>query len=51
MKGKERAQPLLIASLILTVFFLGRFWAAPVKEFFPSGILAALRFVWSLFNN
>jgi hypothetical protein len=43
MKGKERAQPLLIASLVMAVFFLGRFWASPAKELFPSGILAALR--------
>ena len=43
MKGKERAQPLLVASLVMAVFFFGRFWAAPVKEIFPSGILAALR--------
>jgi len=43
MRGKERAQPLLVASLVMTVFFFGRFWASPVKEIFPSGILAALR--------
>jgi len=44
MKGKERAQPLLVASVVMAVFFLGRFWASPVKEFFPSGVLAALRY-------
>jgi hypothetical protein len=43
MRGKERALPLLVASLVMTVFFSGRLWAAPVKEIFPSGILAALR--------
>lgn len=43
MKGKERALPLLVASLVMTVFFFGRFWASPVKEIFPSGILTALR--------
>jgi fucose permease len=42
LKGRERAQPLLIASLTLAVFFLGRFWGSPLKEIFPSGILAAL---------
>jgi hypothetical protein len=28
----------------MAVFFFGRFWASPVKEIFPSGILAALRY-------
>jgi Transmembrane proteins 14C len=45
MRGKERAQPLLVASLVMLVFFFGRFWASPVKEIFPSGILAALRYL------
>jgi hypothetical protein len=44
MRGKERAQPLLVASLVMVVFFFGRFWASPAKEIFPSGILAALRY-------
>jgi hypothetical protein len=49
MRGKERTQPLLVASLVMVVFFFGRFWASPVKEIFPSGILAALRY--SLTNS
>jgi hypothetical protein len=45
LRGKERAQPLLVASVVMAIFFFGRFWASPVKEVFPSGILAALRYV------
>jgi hypothetical protein len=43
MRGRARAQPLVIASVVMAIFFFGRFWAAPVKELFPSGLLAALR--------
>jgi hypothetical protein len=48
IRGRERAQPLLIASATTAIFFFGRFWASPVKEIFPSGILAALWFASSL---
>jgi hypothetical protein len=44
MRASERVRPLLIASVLTGVFFFGRFWAAPLKEIFPSGILAALRY-------
>jgi len=46
LRGKERAQPLLIASVVMAVFFSGRFWASPAKELFPSGILVGLRYIW-----
>ena len=45
LRGKERAQPLLIASVVMAVFFFGRFWASPAKELFPSGMLVALRYI------
>jgi len=45
LRRKERAQPLLIASVVMAVFFSGRFWAAPAKELFPSGILVGLRYM------
>lgn len=44
LKGRERAQPLLLASVAMTIFFFGRFWAAPMKELFPSGVLAASKY-------
>lgn len=43
LKGGERAQPPLLANVAMTIFFFGRFWAAPMKELFPSGVLAALK--------
>ena len=45
LRGRERAQPLLIASATAAIFFFGRFWASPMNEIFPSAILAAL---WSI---
>ena len=44
MRGKERAGPLLVASVVIALFNFGRFWAAPMQEIFPSGILAAVRY-------
>jgi hypothetical protein len=44
IKAAERVRPLLIACALTCVFFIGKFWAAPIRELFPSGILAALRY-------